>query len=328
VRSLFAALVALLALTSLLSVAPPRASASCGSENCPVDHAGRWDEARLSFELFHQYIDQDAPRVGTHDATVGEIPGHHDEVRTVNRITTARLSYRPSGPWSVSTALPFVNRTHEHIHNHGGVPLYLRWNYHGVGDLETAVARRLGGGPDAGSRYFVSAGVKAPTGLRNVEEVDGDQPEPSARPGTGPWDFLAGIGAEGKVGSAGFADRGGVPLRASVNGGWNGRGTERYQVGSELAAHLATEVPLVEWGALLLQTNFRVRAKDDVGDVNAESGNTGGSALYVSPGVRVDVGRHASVYGLVQVPVYQRVNGIQIVSDANWYLGVTHALMR
>jgi len=29
------------------------------------------------------------------------------------------------------------------------------------------------------------------------------------------------------------------------------------------------------------------------------------------------------IYGLVQIPVYQRVNGIQLVSDANLYLGVT-----
>jgi hypothetical protein len=31
------------------------------------------------------------------------------------------------------------------------------------------------------------------------------------------------------------------------------------------------------------------------------------------------------VYALVQIPVYQRVNGIQIVSDGNLYVGVSRA---
>ena len=34
------------------------------------------------------------------------------------------------------------------------------------------------------------------------------------------------------------------------------------------------------------------------------------------------------LYGLVQIPVYQRVNGIQLVSDTNLYVGVTHSIVR
>jgi hypothetical protein len=327
VRPLYAALVALLALLPPLAVAPQRAAASCGSENCPVDHAARWDESMLSFEISEQYSDQDQPRVGTHDAAVGAIPAHHDEVRTVNRITTARVGYRPAAPWSFSASLPYVNRTHEHVHNHMGVPFYMRWSYQGVGDLETSATRRFGA-EEGRARFFASAGVKAPTGLRSVEEVDGDQPEPSARPGTGSWDFLAGLGAEWRLSGSGPAEQGGVPLRLSVNGRWNGRGTERYQVGSELAAHLATEIPATTWGSVLLQTNFKVRAKDDVGNFSAEEGNTGGTALFVTPGVRIDAGRLTSITALVQLPIYQRVNGIQLVSEANLYVGVTHALLR
>jgi hypothetical protein len=292
-----------------------------------VDHAARWDESMLSFEISGQYSDQDQPRVGTHDATVGAIPSDHDEVRTVNRVTTGRVSYRPAAPWSFSASLPYVNRTHEHIHNNLGVPEYLRWNYKGVGDLETSVSRRFGT-MEGRSRYFLSAGVKAPTGLRNVEEVDADQPEPSARPGTGSWDFQAGLGAEWRLSGPGSAGRGGMPVRLSVNGRWNGRGTERYRVGSEVAAHLATEFPATTWGAILLQTNFRVREKDDVGNFDAEAGNTGGTAFFVTPGVRLSAGPMTSVTALVQVSVYQRVNGIQLMSGANLYVGVTRAFLR
>jgi len=309
----------------LLSAFPAaHAAASCGAENCPLDQPARWDEASLNFEVSQQYIDQDQPRIGTEDAVVGQISSHEDEVRTVNRITLGRASYSWSPAWTASVSLPYVDRTHEHIHNHLGEPEYLRWNYHGIGDLETVVTRRMG---MAGARGFVTAGVKAPTGLRNVEEIDGDQPEPTARPGTGSWDFMGGLGAEWRLHVMAFHDRGGMPLRASVNGRWNTRGTERYRVGSEFTAHIATEAPVVSWGTLLLQTNLRVHAKDDVGETDAEAGNTGGTALYVSPGLRVG-GRGTFLYGLVQIPVYQRVNGIQLVSDTNLYVGVTHAMVR
>ncbi len=324
-RPSFAALIAPLLMICLLVFGPSSASASCGSENCPLDHVSRWDEAVLSFDLSQQYIDQDQPRVGTEDAVVGQIPAHEDEVRTVNRITTARASYRFSSAWGLTMALPFVDRDHEHIHNHLGEAEYQRWSYSGVGDLETVALRRFGA--SGGTRYFVSAGVKAPTGVKNVEEVDGDQPEPPARPGTGSWDVLGGLGAEWMVHVAGLGGASGIPLRASVNGRYNGQGTEDYQVGAEGTAHLATEIPATSWGSLTLQTNLRVRGKDSVGSTDVNEENTGGTTAYLTPGFRVAMARKAWIYGMVQFPVYQRVNGIQIVSETNWFGGVTYAVM-
>jgi len=137
------ALLAVAALAITLAAAPPAARASCGSESCPLDKASHCDESQLSFELSQQYIDQDQPRVGTNATAVGAIPAEHDEVRTVNRITTARAAYRPSQAWAFSAALPFVNRTHEHIHNHLGMPEYQRWSYAHVGDLEALALRRF-----------------------------------------------------------------------------------------------------------------------------------------------------------------------------------------
>ena len=300
------------------------AFASCGGESCPLDPGARWEEASLTFEVSQQYIDQDQPRVGTEDAVVGQIPADENEIRTVNRITTARATYRRAA-WSVSLALPHVVRTHEHIADPTGTADDQRWHFRGMGDLEGTVIRRFG--PDTGIRTFLSGGVKAPTGTRNVHEVDGDQPEPPTRPGTGSWDFMAGAGAEMRLHMGAFRDRGGLPLRASVNERWNGRGTDHYKVGNEFTAHLATDVPMVSWGALLAQTNLRVRGKDDVGDSDTDPSNTGGTAVYISPGFRVS-GKGSSVYGLVQIPIYQRVNGIQLVSDTNLFLGVTHSFAR
>ena len=145
-----------------LALIPMGAFASCGSEHCPIDMGMLWEESMLSFDLSQQYIDQNQPRVGTHNATVGQIPSAEDEVRTVSRVTSAHVMYQPAGGWTLSATLPFVNRYHEHIRNGGGSPELQRWNFTGVGDLEAQGSRTFGSGAEGSIRYHVTAGFKAP----------------------------------------------------------------------------------------------------------------------------------------------------------------------
>ncbi len=307
---------------ALLLLSPASALGSCGAENCPLDHAVRWTDAPFAFDVSYQYLDQNQPRVGTNNAAVGEIPGHHDEVRTLSRATTATATYRFAGAWTVGASLPYVDRYHEHNHNHMGAVLVEQWHYSGIGDMEFGVRRSFGGGESA-QRYLVSAGVEAPTGVDDAENEDGDRPEPAAQIGSGSWDVLAGFGAEWFLGGGGGETDNGIPLRLSVNGRWNGPGTDDYSIGSQAQVNASSEMPIGRTFALLGQVNFRVREKDDTGSSGEEDADTGGSWLYLSPGLRVSTGGRTSIYGLVQIPVYQRVNGIQLVSEANLYFGVT-----
>jgi hypothetical protein len=309
-----------------LGLLPSAALASCGSDHCPIDPGLLWERSLLSFDLTQQYIDQNQPRVGTHDASVGAIPSEEDEVRTLSRITTARAVYRPSERWSVVAALPFVSRYHEHIHNEAGTPELQRWNFSGVGDMDLDVSRIFRGSGEGAARYHLTAGVKVPTGVRHVEEFDGHEPEPPARPGNGAWGAIAGAGAQWSLqAKMPGGTYGAMPIRLSFLGHTNGRGTERYKVGSELQANLGTSYPVTRSIEMLLSGDFRIRAKDDPGDTDAEAGHTGGTAAFVSPGIRVSAGAKTAFYGIVQLPVYQRVNGINLVADSNLYMGVTHA---
>ncbi len=312
-----------------LALSPAVALASCGSDHCPIDPGLLWEHSLLTFDLTEQYIDQNQPRAGTKDVAVGTIPSGEDEVRTVSRITTARAVYQPSESWSIVASLPYVGRYHEHVHNvAGNSPELQRWNYSGVGDLDVDVSRTFKGGGESSTRYHLTAGVKAPTGMRHVEEFDGDEPEPPARPGNGAWAAIAGAGAQWSIQAKmpGGA-YGAIPVRLSVLGHASGRGTERYKVGAELQTNLGMSYPLTRSIEMLLSGDFRVRAEDDPGDTDAEAGHTGGTAAFVSPGVRVTVAEKTAFYGIVQVPVYQRVNGINLVSDFNLYVGVTRAAL-
>lgn len=304
---------------------PAAARASCGSEQCPIDFGMPWEHSILSFDLSQQYIDQDQPRAGTQDVAVGAIPSPEDEVRTVNRITTARAIYHPTADWSLSASLPFVSRYHEHIHNEEGQPPERqRWSYDGVGDVQALATRIFGG--ETGPRYTFSAGAKAPTGETEVPTDNGEQPEPPARPGDGAWSFLAGAGVEWKATVRMLGGSyGSLPVRLSAQGRANGKGTEEYRVGNEVQIHLGSDYPLTRVLQFGLSTDARFRAKDDVGLTDSEAGNTGGTWVYVSPGFRASLEGRMGLYGGVQLPVYRRLNGINLVSDINFYAGLTRA---
>src|SRR5436853_7033545 len=101
-----------LVLASLLFVFARAAYASCGSSSCPLDlHAlGLADNSRLVLDLSFQYIDQDHLR-----RQRGTFEIEHDELRTINRITTVQLSGRVTDRLQLSLTAPYVSRTHEHV---------------------------------------------------------------------------------------------------------------------------------------------------------------------------------------------------------------------
>jgi hypothetical protein len=46
---------------------------------------------------------------------------------------------------------------------------------------------------------------------------------------------------------------------------------------------------------------------------NADRDNSGDALMYVSPGATVDLGMRSHAFVFLQLPVYQRVNGLQIL---------------
>lgn len=324
-RSLCLRATALAVIVWAASAAAP-ARAGCGAEcSCPLENPDSHLESTLLFDVSHLYIDQNQPRVGADDAFVGAIQGHHDEVRTVNRVTNFRVTYRAKPGWALVANLPWVHRSHEHIHHHMGEDHYQRWNDDGLGDLELTATRIVA--RSSGPGFRLGVGVKAPTGDQKAPlSEDGDPIEPSARLGTGAWGILASVGAEWRVRAPGRTEGVTMPIRATLAGKYNGRGVEDFRHGAEALIHLGAEYPTLRHLSFLLQTNYRVRAKDDVADTDEEESNTGGASVYVTPGLRYDALPGFSIYGLAQFPVWERVNGIQVVAESNLVLGISRSL--
>lgn len=290
------------------------AHASCGAAFCTVNTdwaaQGAWTERGPRYGLRFEYVDQDQPQAGTRKLAVGEIQKHHDEVRTINRNWIASYDYGFDGRWAVSATLPVVDRSHAHIHNHHGAQLHDNWNFTEAGDL-----RVLGRYQFASSGLGASFGLKLPTGRINVRNADGDEAERTLQPGTGTTDLLLGAHYRQSLPARdlswflqGLAQ---LPLdkrdefrpgqRLSLDAG------VRYQAGANLG--------------LLLQANLLLRGRDK--GAQAETEDSGGRSLWLSPGLAYALGSDWEAYAFLQQALYQHVNGVQLVAERAVALGVS-----
>ena len=69
-----------------------------------------------------------------------------------------------------------------------------------------------------------------------------------------------------------------------------------------------------------LQINARVEKRES--GANADVENSGASLVYLSPGVTWNISRRFSAYAFFQVPLYQRVNGLQIEPTQLYSIGM------
>jgi len=310
-------------LVALAAVQSHPARASCGSAFCSIntDWAvhGAWTERGLRADLRFEYVDQDQPQAGSRKVSVGEIPAHHDEVRTLNRNWIASLDYGFDDRWGMSVTLPVVNRSHEHIHNHMGEQIVESWQFTQAGDLRVLGRYQFGAVQSAGSgessRLGLLFGAKLPTGKFDVRNADGELAERSLQPGTGTTDALAGIYY--------FRD---LPLRDLS---WFAQGlvqvplNERadYKPGARLGLDIGIRYRAGERLALLLQANALFRGRDT--GAEAETEDSGGRSLWLSPGLSYALGQNVQAYGFLQLPLYQYVNGVQLVAGYAAVLGLS-----
>lgn len=293
---------------ALAAVAAP-VHAGCGTAFCSINTdwstQGAWTERGARLDLRYEFIDQDQPRAGTKKVGVGEIPKHHDEVRTINRNLIGTFDYTFDPNWGVSIAVPVVIRNHEHVHNHHGHALYEAWAFSRLGDVRvTGRYRFVPETPD--SSWGLQFGLKLPTGEFNVQNAHGDIAERSLQPGSGTTDGILGAFWHGPLAGAAswFAE---ASAQAAVEQ------RQQYRPGSRVALDLGVRLPFGERYAALLQVNALYRGKD-AGD-NAEPEDTGGRFVHLSPGLSIGLGDKMQFYGFVQLPLYQDVNGVQLTAD-------------
>jgi hypothetical protein len=82
---------------------------------------------------------------------------------------------------------------------------------------------------------------------------------------------------------------------------------------SRVTVDVGYRYELSEKVGLMAQLNVLVRGRDTGNQ--AEPEDTGGRFFYISPGASYSISKNVQVYGFLQLPIYQHVNGVQLTAD-------------
>ena len=293
--------------------------ASCGSTFCNLNTD--WDiqsertKPGVRVDLRAEFIEQDKLRHGTYKTKPAGEVGEHDEIRTINRNYLAMVDWNINDDWGVTLKVPFIDRVHKHVHNEddgfGGVePELERWDFSGLGDIQALGRYRFYADKDssAGVRF----GFKLPTGDIREKNGGGEEAERSLQPGTGSVDSILGVYYNHHDGN----------LAWFVQGTWQQAVHERdnFKPGRKLNADIGVSYSAAPDLSLMLQLNAQYKSKDT--GSNAEPHESGGHTISVSPGASYRVTSNTHVYGFVQKPIIEYVNGTQLTADWSLALGL------
>lgn len=298
------------------------ASASCGSAFCTLmtdrfaqgtggSHVG-W-----SADLRVESVSQTRLRSGTSNIDPSQVTGEdaiERHTKNLNFVTT--LGYGIDADWSVSVRIPAVRRDHLHdlIDEQTGSPSTAeQWRFTRLGDVQV-LARRQFLSDDASTAYALFGGLKLPSGSTKVANADGVRAERALQPGTGTTDAVIGVAGRHALGGS-DALIGQISLSAALNE------REEFRPGRRVEASVGWSHAFSEGVGTIVQLNTLHRSHDS--GAQAEPSNSGSTTINLSPGVTIGVGHAATIYAYVQLPLYQKVTGIQLVPSSSLALGWT-----
>ena len=284
----------------------------------------------MSLNLTYSYINQNQQRYGTDAASTAKInqllaAGQEVEDYTRTQTVTAMFNYT-AGNWGATVQLPYINRKHATYAD--TAPLgssYLTSSANGIGDIRM-LGRYTGLSTDRSKGFIV--GLKLPTGNTSTTFNDGSALDPSLQIGTGSTDVILGGFMAGNIENYGWFVQGSFQHAVKTKS-FEG---EEYKPGDTYSFN--TGIRRAKFGAKftpMLQLNIIHRRADEGGaaspsDVLTSGPATGGTLAYLAPGATLRIGSGTSVYGFVQLPVYQKVNSLQLAPKYTVTLGVRLSL--
>lgn len=326
-----------LAVSIALSVAPilfaPSSFASCGGANCFLvtgTQEGIAEAGKIAVDLSYRFIPTDTPQTGSHKTDISInpaisyssgaiVPDAHQEIRTDNELVQLDVAMGVSERTSVAVSVPVVNnRLHEHYDLDAGGEFSAQ-TFSGFGDIRIMVRhahlRQLR------HQFIGGIGVKTPSGVYKLRDAEGEIMEAGVQPGTGSWDPIVTAYYSYQIrpraldwfvsGSWQYATENSLDYRFGNTGILNAGINDRVSVGGRDVV-------------LTAQVNARNAPRDEFLGMDVPS--TGGTFIYVTPGVRVETGEASGFYAHIQIPAYQRVNETNLVPGYALIIGFSHQL--
>jgi hypothetical protein len=299
---------------ALAAPTPGRACSVCGcSLSSDWAAQGYGTHPGLDADLRYEYYDQDNLRSGTSSADLRDYPLPNDlEIQhdTLTRGTWLDLDWVGSPQWGVAVQLPYYDRFHSTTSP--GDTQVSESRASGIGDARIEVRYQE---YDPVQSFNLQFGLKLPTGRDDQNFMDG----PSAgtlldrglQLGTGTTDVLAG---------AAWFRRLGPNLGAFAQATVDQPLAARDGFLPSSSVNVNTGLRYLNTSALTPQLQVNARWDGREHGIEADTPDSGDTAVFLSPGLTVEAGKSGSIFAFLQVPVYQRVNGLQL--EPRWLLSL------
>jgi hypothetical protein len=272
---------------------------------------GSLPKGALRVDLSFRYADQTRPFAGgerTNSVLRPKVDfehgfllaGYHREVGGRERYLQSDLAYGLTSRATVFLSMPLLIQRSYDI-SHGG-SFQQSTTTRGAGDL--LLGMQYGLVAASKTQLVARAAVKAPTGnFKLISTYDRTINEPTLQPGTGSVDFVAG---------ADFSRQEVLGLNWTASASYQANTTNDldYRFGNDAIASLSVSRPLVG----RLSGSFQVKGwhKGRSTFVGSPVPSTGGTIVYLTPGLRVAAPASMSAYAFVQMPTYRFVNEAQL----------------
>ena len=315
------AVLGMVALIGLFTSTDARACASCG---CSV--STDWQSLDYSYkpglklDINYNYINQHQLRSGSGTISpvaasqIVTLNGNQEVEQYTNTQTiTLGIDYSPNIDWGINLQAPYLIRNHSTLGtaSNGIIPLDSGGQYEShtasLGDIKI-IGRYQG--LLSQHNLGVVLGFKLPTGsyTDTGNSTDPTAPGPvtidrGLQPGTGTSDVIVGAYYNNAINQnlAYFTQ---VQYQAAMNS------SDHYRPGNSLNVNVGLRYVGLDIVIPQLQLNLR-NVMRDTGS-NADNVSTGGTLLYITPGIVAAVSDKVTLYAFIQIPVYQYVNGVQL----------------
>jgi hypothetical protein len=308
------------ALAPALFFALTSAAHACASCGCTLTadwlSQGLAAQPGTTFSLRYDYVPQTQLRSGTQaiDRNAIDFPtGREIERHTYNHSLTFTLDHQFANDWGIDAQLPVVRRPHSTIGEDTTEPSHSRTN--GSGDLR--LVGRWQGLSTPGTVTGLEAGLVLPTGRFHQKfdsgPEEGEEVDRGLQPGTGTVQAVLGAYHLGALSHE-------LGYLAQVSGQTALTRRDGFKPGSFVQASAALNY--THWRNVTpqLQMSFRATARDS--GPNSDRPNSGGEQVNIAPGLSAKLGTKLVGFGFVELPVYNHVNGYQLVPKAKLSLGL------
>ena len=303
------------ALAGFSSIA--QACASCG---CTLTadwlSQGLAAQPGTTLSLRYDYVPQTTLRSGTQKVDRGAIdfPTTREIERyTYNHSLTVTLDHQFANDWGLDVQLPVLTRPHETIGEGTIEPSHSDTN--GIGDLR--VVGRWQGLSTPGNVTGIETGLVLPTGKFSETFKSGPEAglevDRGLQPGTGTVQAVFGayhLGAISPELGYFLQVTGQLPLTSRA----------AYKPGS--FAQVSAALNYTHWRNITpqLQLSFRKTWRDSGAD--ADRPNSGGEQVNLAPGLSAKLGTRVVGFTFIELPLFTRVNGYQLVPKAKFSAGL------